>query len=116
MCKCCIATYTSVGCAACYIVISVWGIVMLGIMALLFGPIGHPGNIGDLVHTDKENCRTLWINVILYFVLCVLCTFTLFYRLKHPFQEEKVVDEEDSEEILGIKDEQPAQEKVEDRK
>lgn len=102
MTNCCVRCYTSVGCAACYVVISVWGIVMLGIMAILFG-IDKAGNIGDLNrnHTRKDNTKTLWINVIIYFIVCILSSISLCYRLKHPFEDDKANEEVDEiEEML----------------
>lgn len=94
MTNCCVKCYTSVGCSVCYIVISVWAIIMLGILAILFG-VHKRGDLGELKNTDEENCKTLWINVIIYFIICVLSAISLAYRLKHPFEEEQEKGEDD---------------------
>lgn len=115
MTNCCVKCYTSVGCSICYIVISVWAILMLGILAILFG-IHKQGNLGEIENTDAENARTLWINVIIYFIICVLSSISLVYRIKHPFEDEDEKNEDDSDELLEIeendtKPEEPEKEK-----
>ena len=78
--------YCGVGCAGCWLVISIWAFFFLGILALLFNS-GHPGNIGHFSHdyTDKDRAKLLMITWIIYVVLGVFCGVNLFYRLKHPF-------------------------------
>ncbi|OHT03528.1 hypothetical protein TRFO_29082 [Tritrichomonas foetus] len=80
--------YCGVGCAGCWLVISIWGFFFLGILALLFH-LGKQGNIGHFSkeHSDADRAKLLMITWIIYIVLGILCGINLVYRLKHPFPE-----------------------------
>ena len=96
----CVKCYTSVCCSIFYLVISAWGIIFLGILAILFG-LHKSGNIGDFKNTDEENCQAMYIAVCIYVVLAIFYAIVLKYRLSHPFPDDsKPVDEDDDD--IGI--------------
>ena len=99
MVNCCVKCYTGTFCSACYIVISIWGFLFLGILGILFGK-NKQGNIGDFKHPDSM-CRNMLIAAALYFVLGIVCAFNLKHRLAHPFPDEDAEAEDDE-------DDQPA--------
>ena len=98
----CVKCYTSVFCSACYIVLSLWGIIFLGILSALFS-CHKQGNIGEFTRTDEENSQSMWIATILYFVLLIVCAVILKYRLGHPFPDEdaKADDDDDFDGTIG---------------
>lgn len=76
--------YCGVGCAAIWVVISIWGFFFLGILALLFH-LHKQGNIGHFKNSDETNAKVLMITWIIYIAIGILCGINLFYRIKHPF-------------------------------
>ena len=100
--RCC----CGVGCAACWIFIGIWAIIMLGILAILFSK-HKQGNIGDFKRSDSENATTLLITVIIYFVLTIFCSWNLRYRLKNPFPPKDGETKEDPTQVAQIGSIQP---------
>lgn len=89
--RCC----CGVGCAVCWIFIGIWGVIMLGILAILFAS-GKKGNIGDFDDKDnKKHATTLFVVAGIYLVLTVFCSWNLNYRLKHPFPPKAGSEPED---------------------
>ena len=113
----CVKCYTSVCCSVFYLVISVWGIIFLGILAILFG-LHKQGNIGEFHNTDEENCQAMYIAVILYVVLAIAYAIILKYRLSHPFPDNDKPVEEDDDDIgtIGAQPDLPPQENQPEQK
>ena len=93
----CVKCYTSVFCSACYIFISIWGIIFLGIIAALL-QADKAGDIG--LHHDQAT--PMWIATGLYVALLIICAIILKYRLSHPFpNEDEKVDDDDFDTPVG---------------
>ncbi|KAK8866550.1 hypothetical protein M9Y10_009514 [Tritrichomonas musculus] len=90
--RCC----CGVGCAGCWLVISIWGFFFLGILALLF-ELDKEGNIGHFKKNNKQNAQILFITWIIYIVIGVLCGVNLFYRIKHPFPPQEDPNKKDDQ-------------------
>ncbi|KAJ3452576.1 ribonuclease kappa [Anaeramoeba flamelloides] len=67
------------------ILISIWGVVMLLILGILF-QTGHQGNIGHYGDNDpKDLARDLFIAAAIYFVFLLGCGF----RYRHVVKKEQ---------------------------
>ena len=105
----CVRCYCGVPYAACYIFISIWGILFLGVMGILL-KTGHKGNIGieyergvDEKKEDNRYGNVMLITVAMYFVLCVGCAFNIWWRLRNPWPEEENKDEQKQFSAIGPK-------------
>ena len=82
-----VKAYTNRGCSATYIFLSVWAIIFLGILAILFKTEKY-GNIGvtpsDSEELDKYYKICLYA-CIAYVVLLFLCVINFVWRTTHPF-------------------------------
>ncbi|EAY18563.1 hypothetical protein TVAG_462490 [Trichomonas vaginalis G3] len=92
-----------------FVLVSLGGVLMLALMAILLSK-GLSANLGNLVHPKEEIIKTLWINAIIYFILCILFSILFFYRFMRPASVDQKQVEDDNAEIRSLRETHTAQE------
>lgn len=79
--RCCCGT----GCATCWMAISVWAFLFVGILGILLAT-DKQGNIGIEDGEDPHALASLCgFTVLIYVILFFLCGFNLWWRRRHPW-------------------------------
>lgn len=83
-----VKAYTSKGCSITYIFLSIWAILFLGVLAVLFKTEKY-GNIGISKDEDIDKYFKVCLYAcIAYVILLLLCIFNFVWRSSHPFPKE----------------------------